>query len=106
MEPPMSKAVSAASPLRRRTHGRKKQRILDALPLFLGQVQMALPVMRKLHPILRDAGWQVTVTLAWTGLCWEVVGLAPRQYGGPKLRRLRGPGKHHGVYAAGGFVHW
>ena len=47
---------------------------------------MALPVMRKLHPILRDAGWQVTVTLAWTGLCWEVVGLAPgntadRNYG-------------------------
>lgn len=64
----------------------EKQRILDALPPSLGSVRMALPVMRKLHAVLRDAQWQVTATLAWTGLCWEVVGLAPgntadRNYG-------------------------
>ena len=64
----------------------EKQRILDALSPALGSVRMALPVMRKLHAVLRDAQWQVTATLAWTGLCWEVVGLAPgntadRNYG-------------------------
>ena len=86
MEPLCQKLFLQLSPPTEEDPRAEKQRILDALPLFLGQVQMALPVMRKLHPILRDAGWQVTVTLAWTGLCWEVVGLAPgntadRNYG-------------------------
>lgn len=86
MEPLCQKLFLQLPPPTEEDPRAEKQRILDALPLFLGQVQMALPVMRKLHPILRDAGWQVTVTLAWTGLCWEVVGLAPgntadRNYG-------------------------
>ena len=70
MEPLCQKLFLQLSPPTEEDPRAEKQRILDALPLFLGQVQMALPVMRKLHPILRDAGWQVTVTLAWTGLCW------------------------------------
>ena len=45
----------------------EKQRILDALSPALGSVRMALPVMRKLHAVLRDAQWQVTATLAWNG---------------------------------------
>lgn len=55
----------------------EKQRLLDALPDSLGQVRMSLPVMRKLYPLCQMAGWRVTVTTAWTGRDWEIVGLAP-----------------------------
>ena len=41
----------------------EKQRILDALSPALGSVRMALPVMRKLHAVLRDAQWHALVTL-------------------------------------------
>ena len=55
----------------------EKQRLLDALPEDFGRIRMALPVMRQLHSVCREGGWQVTVTLSWTGSGWEAVNLEP-----------------------------
>ena len=62
MEPLCQKLFLQLPPPTEEDPRAEKQRILDALPLFLGQVQMALPVMRKLHPILRDAGREHVLT--------------------------------------------
>ena len=105
MEALCQKAISAACSPTEADPRAEKQLILDALSPALGSVRMALPVMRKPHAVLRDAQWQVTATLAWTGLCWEVVGLAPRQHGRPELWHLRGPGEHHSLHATGESCH-
>ena len=50
MEPLCQKLFLQLSPPTEEDPRAESSGFSDALPLFLGQVQMALPVMRKLHP--------------------------------------------------------
>lgn len=66
-----------------------QERILRALPQEYEGAQMSLGVMRKLYPLCGNAGWRVTVTLAWTGSVWQATGLEEGD----------SSGRHYGVCA-------
>lgn len=48
-------------------------RILDALKAEGLEARMNLQVMRKIYPLCDEAGWKVTVSLAWDGAGWTAV---------------------------------
>lgn len=52
-----------------------QQRILEELQELGFGTQMTAEVMRKLYPLCDRAGWKLTVSLAWNGLCWIMVDL-------------------------------
>ena len=52
-----------------------QQRILDSL-MAAGveeRVHMPVHILRKLYPLLDNAKWKITVSLAWNGENWEMV---------------------------------
>lgn len=52
-----------------------QERILRALPKDLGDVKLELPLLRALEPLCRNAGWRITLALAWDGRQFRGVGL-------------------------------
>ena len=52
-----------------------QQRILDSLAAagVEERVHMPVHILRKLYPLLDNAKWKITVSLAWTGENWEMV---------------------------------
>ena len=52
-------------------------RIMDALTEQGLNTRMSLAVMRKLYPLCDASDWNITVSLAWDGLCWEIVNAEP-----------------------------
>ena len=52
-----------------------QQRILDSLAVAGVEERVRIPVhiLRKLYPLLDNAKWKITVSLAWNGENWEVV---------------------------------
>ena len=52
-----------------------QQRILDSLAAAGVEEQVHIPVhiLRKLYPLLDNAKWKITVSLAWDGDNWEMV---------------------------------
>lgn len=52
-----------------------QQRILDSLPAagVEERVHMPVHILRKLYPLLDNAKWKITVSLAWNGENWETV---------------------------------
>lgn len=50
-------------------------RILEGLSKKKIKAKMSLSVMQKLYPLTEEAGWKVTVSLAWDGEGWIVVDL-------------------------------
>lgn len=52
-----------------------QERILRALKADYGEVRMPCRILRMLYPLCEEAGWKVTVTLAWDGWSWEITDL-------------------------------
>ncbi|MDO5136349.1 MAG: ASKHA domain-containing protein [Eubacteriales bacterium] len=52
-----------------------QMRILDGLKEKNISARLSLPVMQKLYPLAEEAGWRVTVSLAWDGEGWLAVDL-------------------------------
>lgn len=53
-----------------------QQRIEDALAQKgYEDVRLTLKAMRSIYPLCDEAGWEITVSLAWNGNNWMVVGL-------------------------------
>ena len=52
-----------------------QERILRALRADYGEVRMPCRILRMLYPLCEEAGWKVTVTLAWDGWSWEITDL-------------------------------
>lgn len=52
-----------------------QQRILDSLAAagVEERVHMPVHILRKLYPLLDNAKWKITVSLAWNGENWEMV---------------------------------
>ena len=52
-----------------------QQRILDSLAAagVEERVHMPVHILRKLYPLLDNAKWKITVSLAWDGDNWEMV---------------------------------
>ena len=52
-----------------------QQRILDSLAAAGVEERVHIPVhiLRKLYPLLDNAKWKITVSLAWNGENWEMV---------------------------------
>lgn len=52
-----------------------QQRILDSLAAagVKERVHMPVHILRKLYPLLDNAKWKITVSLAWNGENWEMV---------------------------------
>ena len=50
-----------------------RERILDGLTGAYEKAVMPLPVMRKLYPLCRDAGWKVTLLLGFHDGIWEIL---------------------------------
>ena len=48
-------------------------RIMDSLADQGLETRMSLSVMRKLYPLCDTSDWKITVSLAWDGVCWEIV---------------------------------
>ena len=58
--------------------GRSDQRrLLDALRRDFGEAVLALPLIRRLYPLCREAQWRLTVTLVWDGARWHIIDLEP-----------------------------
>ena len=52
-----------------------QERLLSALREKGYPAQMPLKVMKKLHPLCENAGYELTVSLAWDGSCWRLTDL-------------------------------
>ena len=52
-----------------------QQRILDSLAVagVEERVHITVHILRKLYPLLDNAKWKITVSLAWNGENWEMV---------------------------------
>lgn len=50
-----------------------QERILRELREEWGEVSMPASILRSLYPLCEQAGWRITVTLAWNGSCWEII---------------------------------
>ena len=49
-----------------------EQRLLRAVEERLSPAELPLPVLRRLYPLCRRAGWRVTVTAVWRGNRWQI----------------------------------
>ena len=66
--------ISNSPPNRRRSRS-DQQRILDSLAAAGVEERVHIPVhiLRQLYPLLDNAKWKITVSLAWNGENWEMV---------------------------------
>ena len=82
-----------------------QQRILDSLAVAGVEERVHIPVhiLRKLYPLLDNAKWKITVSLAWNGENWEMVEI---EEGDTTLWSGGGFGKHHCGGETSGLQQW
>ena len=75
-----------------------QQRILDSLMAAGVEERVHIPVhiLRELYPLLDNAKWKITVSLAWNGENWEMV----------EIWAGGGSGKYHCGGETSGLQQW
>lgn len=85
-----------------------QQRILDSLAAAGVEERVYIPVhiLRELYPLLDNAKWKITVSLAWNGDNWEMVEIEEGRYHRAALWAGGGSGKYHCGGETSGLQQW
>ncbi len=85
-----------------------QQRILDSLAAAGVEERVHIPVhiLRKLYPLLDNAKWKITVSLAWNGENWEMVEIEEGDTTAQHYGSGGGSGKYHCGGETSGLQQW